>query len=145
MTFSYLFTERTNKIFFHTYQKYLGVFICRSIWRMQTVRTALQFSRQSLLKDNKWLHGETAIEILSVCDIKNNWTNRDKGQIGFKTDIFFFLRCKRKTNECTSRTYTWRFMISLHGVPQCTQVSFRSATRSPTQINTIHSRITSLN
>lgn len=24
----------------------------------------------------------------SVCDIKNNWTNRDKGQIGFETDFF---------------------------------------------------------
>lgn len=34
-------------------------------------------------------HGVTAIEMPSVCDIKNNWTNRDKGQIGFETDFFF--------------------------------------------------------
>lgn len=37
-----------------------------------------QWGDESPLKDNKWLHGKTAIEILSVCGIKNNWTNRDK-------------------------------------------------------------------
>lgn len=109
MTFSYLFTERTNKIFFHTYQKYLGVFICRSIWRMQIVELLYNSVGKSLLKDNKWLHGETAIEILSVCDIKNNWTNRDKGQIGFETDSFFSLQCKRKTNEGSGWTYIYTF------------------------------------
>lgn len=57
---------------------------------MQIVELLYNSVGKSLLKDNKWLHGETAIEILSVCDIKNNWTNRDKGQIGFETDSFFF-------------------------------------------------------
>lgn len=117
MTLSYLFTERTNKIFFHTYQKYLGVFLCCSICRMQTGRAALQFSRQQLAEENKWLHRVPAIEMPSVCDIKNNWTNRDKGQIGFKT-AFFFLTVEKK-NECASETYIcpqWVYWESLHSL-----------------------------
>lgn len=53
----------------------------------------------------------------SVCDIKNNWTNRDKGQIGFKTAIFF--SCGGKKNECASETYIcpqWVHWEGLHSV-----------------------------
>lgn len=49
---------------------------------------ALQLSR--LLKDNKWLQCKTAIEILSVCGIKNNWTNRDKRVSRIQNGISFY-------------------------------------------------------
>lgn len=41
-------------------------------------------------------HRVTAIEMPSMCDIKNNWTNRDKGQIGFETDFFSPYSAKEK-------------------------------------------------
>lgn len=56
---------------------------------MQIVRAVLQFSRQQPAEGKQMTHGVAAIEMPSVCDIKNNWTNRDKGQIGFETDFFF--------------------------------------------------------
>lgn len=55
----------------------------------------------------------------SVCDIKNNWTNRDKGQIGFKTVLFFLTE---KKNECASETCIcpqWVHWKGLHSVCMC--------------------------
>lgn len=57
---------------------------------MQIVGAALQFSRQPLAEENKWLHRVTPIEMPSVCDRKNNWANRDKGQIGLEADFFSY-------------------------------------------------------
>lgn len=113
---SLIYSQRGQIRYFFTYQKYLWVFLCCSICRMQRGKAALQFSRQQLAEENKWLHRVPAIEMPSVCDIKNNWTNRDKGQIGFKT-AFFFLR--RKKNECASETYIcpqWVYWEGLHSV-----------------------------
>lgn len=63
---------------------------------MQIVRAALQFSRQQPAEGKQMTHRVTAIEMPSMCDIKNNWANRDKGQIGFETDFFRPYSAKEK-------------------------------------------------